>query len=122
MSLLTAIRSVVGTAFTVVDSLTETFTYSVTEKSYNPSTGALTETTTDYTVKGVFAFEMASQVNTQLVLAKDVKKCILQQSELPITPKMDDYITREDGTVFHVLESLQEPSKSIYILKLRTGS
>lgn len=109
-------------AFSVADSIADNATYTRPAKGYNTTTGVVTNTNTTYPVNVILLGPEVSQTNSQLGLTKDVKRAMVRQAELPIVPKMDDYITLANGTVYHVIEYKQDPASATYTIWLRTGS
>jgi hypothetical protein len=62
----------------------------VSSGTYNSTTGAITETATDYSIKGVLEDVNKSEVN-ELVQAND-KRLIIAAADLSITPSTADRI------------------------------
>jgi hypothetical protein len=62
----------------------------VSSGTYNATTGAITETATDYSIKGVLEDVNKSEVN-ELVQAND-KRLIIAAADLSITPSTADRI------------------------------
>jgi len=122
MSLRATIASAVDSAFSAIGDIPESTTYTVTSKAYDPDTGETATTETAYTVTAVFLRYELSEQDRQLVRVQDVKKCLIKTSELDIVPKLDDTITRYDGTVYKILGYGQDPTQSLWTFMLRSGA
>jgi hypothetical protein len=75
----------------------------VASGTYNATTGAITETTTDYTVRGVLEDVNKREVN-ELIQASD-KRLILAAADLAVTPNTADRVVI--STVSHQIIRVQ---------------
>jgi hypothetical protein len=75
----------------------------VASGAYNATTGAITETTTDYTVRGVLEDVNKREVN-ELIQAND-KRLILAAADLAVTPNTADRVVI--STVSHQIIRVQ---------------
>ena len=75
----------------------------VSSGAYNATTGAITETTTDYTVRGVLEDVNKREVN-ELIQAND-KRLILAAADLAVTPNTADRVVI--STVSHQIIRVQ---------------
>lgn len=88
MALATSLRQV---ASKVVNRFGGTVTYrQISGGTYNTTTGAITETETDTTIKGVLDTVRKQELN-ELVHEQD-KKLIIAASDLTITPSLSDRV------------------------------
>ncbi len=88
MALATSLRQV---ASKVVNRFGGTVTYrQISGGAYNTTTGAITETETDATIKGVLDTVRKQELN-ELVHEQD-KKLIIAASDLTITPSLSDRV------------------------------
>lgn len=88
MALATSLRQV---ASKVVNRFGGTVTYrQISGGAYNTSTGTITETETDTTIKGVLDTVRKQELN-ELVHEQD-KKLIIAASDLTITPSLSDRV------------------------------
>ena len=88
MSLATSLRKV---ASNVINRFGGTVTYrQVTGGSYNTTTGAITETETDTTIKGVVDAVRKQEIN-ELIHEQD-KKLTIAAADLTITPSLSDRV------------------------------
>ena len=88
MALATSLRQV---ASKIVNRFGGTVTYrQISGGAYNTTTGAITETETDTTIKGVLDAVRKQELN-ELVHEQD-KKLIIAASDLTITPSLSDRV------------------------------
>ena len=87
--------------------------------AYNASTGAITETTTDYSLRGVLQDVRAREVN-ELIQAGD-KRLFIAASDLAVTPSTADRVII--STISHQIinvQTIEQDNQSItYELVLR---
>lgn len=114
----------VTSAFKALGEIPESVTYRRTASAYNPATGTVVATNTDYVLsKMIFTRFENFEVDKQLVLASDVK-AIIQQSELSIVPSTatDKVVRTRDGKIYNILRVSQDPAGATYTLQLRSPS
>lgn len=124
MGLRSTIRSAVASAFKAVGDIPEVSTYRRVASVYNPATGVVVQTNTDYTLlKAIFTKFENFEIDKQVVLGSDVKM-IVQTSEFSITPSTatDKVVRLSDGKIYNILRVSTDPTGSIYILQLRSPS
>lgn len=117
MSLLDTVRSAAQTAKNVTVDLWQDITYTVkSNRSYNPATGLVAETGTNYSVKALVTMYETAELGPH-VESTDLKAMILQ-SELSVTPKKDDTVTY-NGRDFNIIDFDRDVSNSFWYLQLR---
>lgn len=119
-----SIVKAVSSAFKALGEIPESITYRRVASTYNPTTGTVTQTNTDYTIsKMIFTRFENFEVDKQVVLASDVK-AIFQRSELSITPSTatDKIVRTSDGKIYNILRVSQDPAAATFTLQLRSPS
>jgi hypothetical protein len=117
MSLLTTVQSAAQTAKDATVSLWQDITYvEKTSRSYNTTTGAVTEGETSHSLKALVTKYDVEELNIH-VEGADLKAMVLQ-SELTPTPKKDDVVTY-DSRDFVIVDFGRDLSNSFWYLQLR---
>lgn len=124
MGLRQTIKGAVASAFKAVGDIPEQATYRRTASAYNPGTGTVTPTNTDYTLlKSLFVRYDSAMIDKVTILATDLK-CLVQKSEFSVTPNIatDKIIRTSDGKVFNIIRFEVDPSGNLYTFQLRSPS
>lgn len=124
MGLRQTLKGAVASAFKAVGDIPEQATYRRTASAYNPATGTVVATNTDYTLlKAIFVGYDAAMVDKVTILATDIR-CLVQKSEFSVTPVIstDKIIRTSDGKVFNIIRFEPDPSGSLYTFQLRSPS
>lgn len=114
----------VDKAFKGLGEIPEAATFRRVSSVYNPATGTMVTTNTDYPIlRAIFAAYDNSIIDKIQILATDLK-LLVQQSELSISPVIatDRVIRLSDGKVFNIIRTSQDPVRSLHILQLRSPS
>lgn len=124
MGLRNTLKNAIASAFVAIGDIPEDATYRRTASAYNPGTGAVTPTNTDYTLsKAVFVRYDSAMIDKVTILATDIK-CLVQKSEFTVTPNIatDKIIRISDGKVFNIVRFEVDPSGNLYTFQLRSPS
>lgn len=124
MGLRSTIKGAVASAFNALGDIPEQATYRRTASAYNPATGTVVATNTDYTLlKAIFVGYDASAIDKVMILATDIK-CLVQKAEFSVTPVIstDKIIRTSDGKVFNIIRFEPDPSGNLYVFQLRSPS
>ena len=117
MSLLTTVQSAVQTAKDATVSLWQSITYKdQSSATYNTSTGAVTQTATDYSVKALITKYDQEDIADH-ILATDLKAMLLVD-ELTPTPSNDDTVVY-NSVEYSIVDFQQDVSQSLWYLQLR---
>lgn len=110
----------IKSGLTAIGNMKETVTYKayLTTSTYNTTTGAVTRTETSYTINGVFDAYTKREVDGSAIMPYD-QKFIFHQSELAVTPTLQDRITRSDGKSWEVVWVKQDSQGATWELQLR---
>lgn len=125
MGLADTIQKAAQTAFKAIGDIPLTCTYtSVGTPSYNPTTGAVTSSDTDYTgLKIVFEDFNPREINDAagIILATD-KKATIPNADLTPTPKLSDCITDADSKKWYIKDILIDPARALWLFQVRRDS
>lgn len=117
MSLLATVQAAAGTAKRVTESLWQNIVYkSQAASSYNPATGVVSGSSTDYSIKALITEYERGDIGAH-IRATDLKAMILI-SDLAVTPSKDDTVTY-DGNDLEVIDFDRDVSKSFWYVQLR---
>jgi len=102
MSLENRLVQSVDRAFNALEDLAGDMTItSVSNDSYDPNTGVLTQTSTPYVVTAVFDTYETDRVDGTIIQSED--RLVLIQPVDTFRPKIGDTITDPDGIVYNIL-------------------
>ena len=123
MALKSNVQNIVGSVWTVLDDLRETVTYKVYASDngdYNDTTGVVTrtETTETLTTQAVFTRYLKREIDGQAIRPDD-RKVLIPNAKISAEPKVNDRITRADGTTWEVQEIQKDPLEALWVLKVR---
>ena len=111
-------EKIAGAAFKAVGELRVTATLRRTASVYNPSTGAMVNTNTDYSVPVCLVGFSAYEIDRVLVNAFD-RKGLLEAKDLPIEPMLATDTLIADGKTYNIIRWIKDPSGSVITLHLR---
>lgn len=118
------LKGAIAAVFKAVGDIPELATYRRTASAYNPSTGTVTQTNTDYTLlKAIFVRYDSTMIDKVTILATDIR-CLVQKSEFSVIPNIatDKIIRTSDGKVFNIIRFETDPSGNLYTFQLRSPS
>jgi hypothetical protein len=120
MGLKATIASAVASGFAALGDLQETVTYNVysTSSTYNPTTGTVTRTETQYSVAGLFLDYKKRDIDGQQIKPLD-NQFMIQQAVLPVAPTLQDRIVRSTGKEYEVISIEQDPATATWTLQVR---
>jgi hypothetical protein len=120
MSLKDTIQDAVESAFEALDDVPESCTYTQTTSStYAPATGVDTPATNTQTgVPVVFDVYSTRDIDGERIRASD-QKALIAANDIVVTPKVEDTITRADGTIWTVEEVATDPATAMWELRVR---
>lgn len=124
MGLRQTLRLAISSAFRAVGDIPEAATYRRVASVYNPATGVVAQTNTDYTLlKALFVGYDNAAIDKITILATDIK-LLVQKSEFSIIPAIstDKVIRASDGKVFNIIRFEVDPSGNLYTFQLRSPS
>jgi hypothetical protein len=123
MGLRETIIAGIKTGMSALGNVKETVTYKAyqTTSSYDPTTGAVTRTETSYTVEGIFLDYKKREIDNANVFVRD-QKFLFLQSELAVTPSLQDRLTRSGGKSWEVIWVEQDPATATWELQVRAIS
>jgi len=102
----------------IADDLAPLITYQyIPTTTYDPATGSLVETATNYSVKAVLTSFRMDEKDSTVVIATDMK-CLIAAADLPITPTINDRIVAK-GKTWNVMRVMGVPGDSLIILHVR---
>lgn len=111
-------RDMVVMAFDVIaDISTVTFYYRSADPTYNTSTGAVTDSSTSYSVKMLVSRWHAREIDNVSILPTDMKG-IIAYTKLPITPNVHCTVMLNDIEL-DVVGVFTDPMTAAWILQLR---
>lgn len=119
MGFKSAVQSVVNAAFNAIGDI-KTDISIVTNNSnpsYNPSTGAITSSSTSYSLQAVVVKYNRREIDGASVLATDAK-IIVNGSDISVVPTTTDTIVI-DSVTWNILNVLRDPSDSILEIHAR---
>lgn len=103
MSLQNRLTQSVNRAFIALDDLAGDMTItSVSNDSYDPHTGVLTQTSTPYTVEAIFDTYESDRVDGTVIQAED--RLVLVKPIDTFKPKIGDTVTDPEGIIYNILD------------------
>jgi hypothetical protein len=121
MGLKETIAAGVQTGLRAAGNVRRTVTYKAqsADPSYAPATGTVTRPETSYTVQGVLYGYRREDIDGVLIRPFD-QQFLLNQSELPVTPKVTERLVLDDGTSWEILRVEQDPAQATWTLQIRS--
>ncbi|RLA56948.1 MAG: hypothetical protein DRR04_13610 [Gammaproteobacteria bacterium] len=123
MSLRTALQKAAVSAFNALSDIPESATYrsiSGSQPAYNPATGSVTESYTDYTVSFVFTKVKEREINESSVIKSNDMWALIPTMNLTPTPKIIDSIIR-DGAGWNIIDIRTDPTEALWKILVRKG-
>jgi hypothetical protein len=121
MNIPAIVASVVGTAWTVFDSVAVAAVYHrVTPAAYDPEAGDSPSVETTHPVKVLFGVFEHEEVDNKIVQSGD-EKLLVRTTELALEPTKDDYLVKADGTRYDVELIRIEPTRNVWVLRGRAS-
>lgn len=118
MAFAASIKALVSQAMQTAADLAPAVTYrAIRATTYNPATGNMVETYTDYTVKAVLTSFRMDEKDRDIVIATDMK-CLIAAADLPVTPGINDRIINGSKT-YNVVAVKGVPGDSLHIIHVR---
>jgi len=114
------VQSAVQSAFTVMDDMLTTVTYrakSSGSATYNTTTGAVSESYTDYSVDGLLVRYQSQEVDNVAIQPTD-QKLLVPALDLTPTPKLNDIVVISSVS-WQVINFSKDPAGAMYIIQLR---
>ena len=103
MSLQNRLTQSVNRAFIALDDLAGDMTItSVSNDSYDPHTGVLTQTSTPYIVEAIFDTYESDRVDGTVIQAED--RLVLVKPIDTFKPKIGDTVTDPEGIIYNILD------------------
>lgn len=123
MGMRATVAHAVDTAFNAIGDLVEVVTYkSLSSAAYNPTTGAVSRTSADVTLKRtVFIDFEEKEVDNDVATLTDMKLLLPTADLGSIVPKHEDIFTDSKGRTWEVQRLLSVPTDVITILHVRTS-
>ena len=85
----------------------------------NTSTGGTAETVTSYSTRGVFSPFTSQEITaSQGAILNTDTKCLILDSELLVTPKIDDELTLNSKTL-QLVDFSKDPAGAMYVIQFR---
>jgi len=113
-----ALRKAVSGAFKAIGELNTAITYRRTASVYNPATGQMVKTNTDYTITGVLTSFSQTEVDRVVVMATD-QKVIVESVKMPVIPVAATDTILYGGKVYSLIRVINDPSNSVTTLHVR---
>lgn len=115
------INTITGQIFEFFSDITSAVTYHYTDSQpvYNPATGVITRSDqqTFSNVPAIFVGFRQEEIDGERVRPED-KKCLIQYKDVPIRPKLDDYMTTINGDI-EIIQVRREQSESVHVFHVR---
>ncbi len=112
------IQKAVSAAFKALGELVQPITYRRTTSVYNPATGQMVKTNTDYTVKAVITDFSNYEIDRVTVLAFD-RKVIVQTKDMPVVPVVATDTVLIDNKSHNIVRFIKDPANATMTLHLR---
>lgn len=119
MGLKDTIKSAVGSGFTALGDLKTTVTFKThtANPSYNPTTQAISESSTSVSVTGVLARYNRRQIDGQVIQPND-QKFLFLQSAITFSPTLIDSVIIS-GAEWQVIDVSKDPADAIWVMQIR---
>ena len=119
MGLQSVFKTAAQTIFTAFGDIPQSVTYTYVSGNpvYNPTTGASTGTTANYTISIIFDQYEAQDVDGVNIIVTD-QIAMIPVENLAIVPSNNDYITISSER-WNVVSKKTDPAKALWILQIR---
>jgi len=119
MSLLDSIRNIAEAAMSIVSDLATSVTYSAHTANpvYDPATGTVTESTTDYAIDVILTSYEQREIDNVSIMGTDIK-AMIASNDLEPTPTLKDTITIA-GVKHEIVTINKDPAGAVWSFQLR---
>lgn len=120
MGIGTTVQTAVQAAFDVLDDMLTVVTYrakSSGSATYNTTTGAVSESYTDYSVSGLLVRYQAKEIDNLAIQPTD-QKLLIPVLDLSPTPKLNDVVVISSVS-WQVVNFGKDPASAMWVIQLR---
>lgn len=115
---LATIQKAVGSAFKALGEIVTPATYRRSASVYNPATGKMVVTNTDYAISGVFTGFSQYEIDRVVVNVAD-RKFIMEKRLLPVVPVIATDTVILSGKQYNIVRTIEDPAQATVTLHLR---
>lgn len=119
MGLRETMQQAAVTAFNIAGNIKESVSYrsKTSNPTYNPTTGAVSDPYTDYTVSMIFTKTKKEEIDNQAIMSND-EWALIPQLNLTPTPKENDLIIR-NSISYNIVKIGTDPAGALWKLLIR---
>lgn len=115
---LATIQKAVGSAFKALGEIVTSATYRRSASVYNPATGKMVVTNTDYSIKGVFTGFSQYEIDRTTILTSD-QKFLMEKRLLTVSPVIATDTVILNAKSYNLIRAIEDPAQATIMLHLR---